>query len=1085
MSPGVLSYLRQLLPTTGTPLPDGELLHRFAVGGDEAAFTELLRRHGPLVWGVCRRVLGDAHAAEDAFQATFLQLARRAGALRRDGALSGWLHRVATRLARRAALAEQRRRLRDRTHRPATTPADELTWRELREILDMEIARLPEPYRQPLILCYLESRTQEEAARRLGLAPAVLRGRLERGRQKLRRRLEKVGLPLAAALLLVKADPIPAALGETTRRTILRVLAGGPVPPAIATLLSGGSFLSRFPIAVVALALLLGGGLGLGGATRQADPPAAPPAAEPPAQARRAGDALGDPLPPGAVRRLGTRRHRVQHWPLSWQSLPDGKSYLVHQQRGDSAEIRRIDSLSGRVLETWPIPAPSFAHHAVGFSPDGRHVLLSTRWVFYTGLRPPGQKEEQEWVLTLYDLAKRKALWENREKLEQKDWKHVDSACFSTDGTWIATTGSYGTLRLWDAATGKELWNSKRDKQTLQPLGFADGGDTLVLRGVNDNTIFLLDRAAGKQQRSFPTVRKDAQQCGLAPDGSAVLVGMYGPAVRVWDVATAKERPALDGHKQWARRFAFSPDGKTLVTGGNDPFVLVRDWPSGKVVRTIELGRSAIERMAFSGDGRRLEVLFWGEQALHFYDLTTGRQVPAASEGHKAAVYGVVLAPDGTLLSFGRDATVRNWNLATGEVVGRVSVGQDLDGGGFAVSRDGRLLAASDSGDNAVWLYERTTSKRLRKLAGGRAHSRHLIFSPDGRWLAGADPSDSLVTVWDVSNGRVVLQLKDKVTYGVDCAFSPDGGQFAATGEGVVRFWDVATWKEQPGLKAYASQGLDYSPDGRTLAAASVEGLRLFELATRRERAAIASKGGYPSRPLRLSPTGRWLAWKCRERMIHVWDIRRGEMLGSFEGHDGPITDLAFTADDRALVSASEDSTLLVWDLAEVAAKKPPPKAGDMNQAWQTLASDDAQAAYQAIRVLASSPDTAVRLLARYLQPVRAIDAERVNACLRDLDSDQFETRERATRELEQLGERAETMLERFLAGSPSLEARLRVKKILEARQREWVRQVRALEALEWIRDTGARRLMQTLAEGAPDARLTREAKATLARMRR
>jgi RNA polymerase sigma factor (sigma-70 family) len=157
MSAGVLSYLRHLLPTNEAQLPDGELLRRFVTAGEQVAFTELLRRHGSLVWGVCRRVLGDAHAAEDAFQATFLQLAHRAGSLERGGSLAGWLHTVATRIARRARRTEERRRRRDRTHVPSTwTPADELTWRELRQMLDAEIARLPEVYRQPLILCYLE-----------------------------------------------------------------------------------------------------------------------------------------------------------------------------------------------------------------------------------------------------------------------------------------------------------------------------------------------------------------------------------------------------------------------------------------------------------------------------------------------------------------------------------------------------------------------------------------------------------------------------------------------------------------------------------------------------------------------------------------------------------------------------------------------------------------------------------------------------------------------------------------------------------------------------------------------------------------
>src|SRR5437763_17135151 len=106
MTAEVLSYVRDLLPTAEAQLADGELLRRFA-GGEQAPFTELLQRHGPLVWGVCRRVLGDAHAAEDAFQATFLRLAQRAGALRSDGSLAGWLHTVATRLARRARPAAQ------------------------------------------------------------------------------------------------------------------------------------------------------------------------------------------------------------------------------------------------------------------------------------------------------------------------------------------------------------------------------------------------------------------------------------------------------------------------------------------------------------------------------------------------------------------------------------------------------------------------------------------------------------------------------------------------------------------------------------------------------------------------------------------------------------------------------------------------------------------------------------------------------------------------------------------------------------------------------------------------------------------
>jgi WD40 repeat protein len=705
-------------------------------------------------------------------------------------------------------------------------------------------------------------------------------------------------------------------------------------------------------------------------------------------------------------------------------------------------------------------------------------------------------------MLTLYDLEKRCTVWQQQEMLGREEWKHVGQACFTADGKWIATKGQH--VRLWDATTGKELW--KTNVQRPEPLGFLDGGKTLVLHGWENNSISLVDRATGKQCRSFPMTKRaetrDSEYV-LSPDGSAVLCGSYGPLVRVWDMATGKERPALEGHKTWTRYFAFTPDCKTIVTGGNDPFALVRDWPSGKVVRTIELGRPYIARMAISRDGRRLEVQFWGEQELQLYDLKTGKLLPPPGDGHRGDVIGAAVAPDGRLLSFGRDATIRTWEIQTGRIVGRMPVEQDLNGGGFAVSGDGRLLATTNRGLDAVLVYDRATGKQLHKLpAAERIFGKQLVFSSDGRWLARTQRLGGDIQVWDVSTGRTVLQCKHEVEYGIACAFSPDGRQFAASDHGRVRFWDLRTWREQPEWMVSAPLGLAYSPDGRTLAAASVEGIRLFELATHRERAHIQA-AGYPEGVLRFSSTGRWLAWTTNSvaQRIHekklwpptggegifVWDIHRGEMLSSFTGHEGDITGLDFGVDDRALVSSSQDSTLLVWDIAGKIAKQPPRKAGDVERAWRDLLGDDAKAAYEAIRVLSASPDAAIKLLARNLKPA-PIDKKGIDAWLRDLDSDDFAARERATRELERLGEQAVPALERFLAGKPSLEARRRVELLLEKSHGptpEHLRQIRALEALERIGDDDARRLLEALAKGTADTWLTRDAKASLERIRR
>src|SRR5207244_11968489 len=125
----------------------------------------------------------------------------------------------------------------------------------------------------------------------------------------------------------------------------------------------------------------------------------------------------------------------------------------------------------------------------------------------------------------------------------------------------------------------------------------------------------------------------------------------------VWDIATGKERAPLAGHKEATWCLAFSRDGKTVATSGSDPFVLVRDWPSGKVMCKIAVRPRGIAAMAISGDGQRLEALYWGEQALHFYDLKTGKAEPAPLECHQGAVHGVAFPPDGSRPAAGTAAT--------------------------------------------------------------------------------------------------------------------------------------------------------------------------------------------------------------------------------------------------------------------------------------------------------------------------------------------------------------------------------------------------------------------------------------------
>jgi len=202
--------------------PDDELLRRYLADRDEAAFAALVHRHGALVFGICRRVLSDRHLAEDAFQATFLVLARKAAGIRKRPSLNSWLHGVAFRVARKVRTAAQRR---DPSRLPVPPalqeePGADVRLREVRFVIDEELQHLAEKHRAPLVLCYLEGKTRDEAAQQLGCPLDTLKDRLERGRRLLGERLKRRGLVLSAALvpLVASADaPAAALLGATTR----------------------------------------------------------------------------------------------------------------------------------------------------------------------------------------------------------------------------------------------------------------------------------------------------------------------------------------------------------------------------------------------------------------------------------------------------------------------------------------------------------------------------------------------------------------------------------------------------------------------------------------------------------------------------------------------------------------------------------------------------------------------------------------------------------------------------------------------------------------------------------------------------
>src|SRR5216683_3001048 len=397
----ILQHIRKLAAIGSEPLADRELVQRFVSARDEAAFAMLVRRHGKMVLRVCQRVLHHAHDAEDAFQATFLVLSRKAGSLRHPELVGNWLYGVAHRLALKAGIYASRRWAHESqvAARPPIDPLAELTGRELIAVLDEELSRLAEKYRAPLVLCCLEGTARDKAAQQLGWSLSTLKRRLEYGRKLLRRRLARRGLALSAALSasLLTADTGHAAVSATliasTIQAALSYQSGQTVAvagiskqaAALAEEVLRATLITKVKIAAVLFLAISVGAAEAALLARQVlegKPAEAKEQAEPksvasiPDQAKAEAtnptrfDPFGDPLPLGALARFGTVRWRHGDQVMASAFSPDGTT--VASGSMDEA-IHLWDARTGKLLrilrghEAWV--------GSVFFTPDGKELI--------------------------------------------------------------------------------------------------------------------------------------------------------------------------------------------------------------------------------------------------------------------------------------------------------------------------------------------------------------------------------------------------------------------------------------------------------------------------------------------------------------------------------------------------------------------------------------------------------------------------------------------------------------------------------------------------------------------------------------
>ena len=272
----VLQHLRRAaLLRDGAGLTDGQLLEGYISRRDEAALAALVQRHGPMVWGVCRRVLSNYHDAEDAFQATFLVLVRRAASIAAPELLANWLYGVAHQTALKARATVARRQVRERqvAEMPEPAAVEQDLWNDLRPVLDQELSRLPDNYRAVIVLCDLEGKTRKEAARQLGLPEGTVGSRLARARTLLAKRLTDRGVTLTsgslAAVLAQHAvsSAAPDSVMSSTLHAAIVFAAGrasaGAISPTVAALAGGvlrSMLISKLkPVVALVLVFILAG----------------------------------------------------------------------------------------------------------------------------------------------------------------------------------------------------------------------------------------------------------------------------------------------------------------------------------------------------------------------------------------------------------------------------------------------------------------------------------------------------------------------------------------------------------------------------------------------------------------------------------------------------------------------------------------------------------------------------------------------------------------------------------------------------------------------------------------------------------